>query len=68
MKTHDLREMEVGRLVNHKQTLRSEYASLLEDVRSGKEKNHAQLTAMRRMLARVQTVLHEKESLKKLDK
>ena len=60
MKTQDLREMDQVHLTNRLGKLRSEHLSLLEDIRSGKEKNYSQLAGMRRGIARVQTILGEK--------
>lgn len=60
MTPHDLREMDQERLATHLRTLRVDYVTVLEGVRSGKEKNHAQLKGLKRAIAQVQTIIREK--------
>ena len=60
MKTQDIREMDERKLAARLNKLRADYLAMLEDVRSGKEKNHGQLKVLKRSIARVQTIAHEK--------
>ncbi len=52
--------MDTRRLEARLQEMAVEYQSRLEEVRLGKDKNHAQLHGLRKDVARIKTVLREK--------
>jgi large subunit ribosomal protein L29 len=58
----DFREMSVEHLDRRVQELAQELVQLREEVRFGKEKNHAKIGLLKREVARVRTILKEKNS------
>ena len=63
MKIQEQREVEIGRLRAHVDGLYDKLASVWEDIRSGKEKNHAQLKSLKRQIAQAKTILKERSHL-----
>jgi len=59
MKAHDIRNLSKEDLARRVEELRAEYFGLQETTRLGKERNHAQLRAARRDIARHLSVLRE---------
>lgn len=59
MKARDIRNLPAADLASHLQDLQSEYYTLQEAVRLGKERNHARLRQVRRDIARHISVLRE---------
>lgn len=59
MKAHDFRNMTAAELQTRLSTMEQEYYSAIENVRAGKEKNHASVRGLRRDIARATTVLRE---------
>ena len=59
MKIRDLRALSPAALADHIASLRADYGSRRESVRTGKEKNSAQLHQRRAELARALTVQRE---------
>jgi len=60
MKTRELQEMSSDELAAALRDLTSRQVHVRDEVRAGKEKNHAQLAQLRRDIARVQTIAREK--------
>jgi large subunit ribosomal protein L29 len=60
----DFREMDREHLSRRAQELEGELMHLRENVRSGKEKNHAKIAALKSDVARAKTILREKELTK----
>ncbi|MAF80761.1 50S ribosomal protein L29 [bacterium] len=59
MRAHDWRTMDKEEVGSRIENLVAEYQMAREDVRSGKQKNHRQLRALRADIARARTVLQE---------
>jgi len=59
MKTHELRQLSEEELSGRIEQMQADYIEITEAVRSGKQKNHAQLKDLRSAIARAKTVLIE---------
>lgn len=62
MNTKELNNLDMPALEQQIKTWRIEYFTVREDVRHGKEKNHAHLKQVRRDIARALTVLKNKQA------
>lgn len=62
MKTNELRNLTATELIARLATLEQEYFSMAENVRVGKEKNHAQLRGLRADIARLKTLVRQQRS------
>lgn len=60
MNSQDLRALSEEALMNELSKAEREYWSLTTEVRSQKERNHAQVATHRRTIARIRTILTEK--------
>ena len=61
MKTQELHQLSVEELKTRLHEAERAYYELSENVMSGKEKDHSSLRQARRMIARMSTVLAEKQ-------
>lgn len=68
MNTKEIRELSDTHLKARSRELEAEYYVLGQAVKSGKEKDHTCLKRLRRDIARLKTVLREKESGRKSSK
>ncbi len=68
MKTKDIRELGVGELNVRSNELRDELFHLRIQQQSGQLERPSQITALRREVARVQTILTQKAHLNNLSK
>ena len=62
MKSAELRHADLTAVTQQLATAQAEYFATQEAIRTGKEKNHAQLRQLRRQIARVRTILKEQQS------
>ena len=64
MPAKDLREKNKEELLEHKASLQKEIEGSMEDILKGKEKNVKKIRELRKDIARVLTILKEKEQEK----
>lgn len=59
MKPHELRQLDHAELQSRLQQVQTEYLHTRDQIRTGKEANHARLKGMRRDIARINTLLRQ---------
>ncbi len=64
MKTHELRMLGTTELSQRVISLQTEYVTMRETIRNGKEKNNSALKRLRSDIARVKTILAEQQHSK----